>query len=276
MKQEVNWLLEEKYKGIQTSEFKKDIKRLEKGEPLDYVIGFAEFLGCKIDLSKRPLIPRAETEYWVKKAITEDLRFKIYDLRVLDIFAGSGCIGISIMRHIKNAHVVFAEKDKKLLEQIKINCKINHKIGHFNLHKNERMSDRYKIIQSDIFSKINLKSKILPARQSLGAGGNLKSQGFDYIFANPPYIPTTKKNKIQKSVLKYEPKNALFGGADGLLYIRNFLADAKDFLNENGKIYMEFDSIQKNHIEKMLRGLKFQKYEFHKDQYGKWRHLVVQ
>lgn len=256
MQKEINWLLKEKYHGKSTVKFKKDVKRLEAGEPLDYVIGFTNFLGCNIDLSKKPLIPRPETEYWVQKAIeqmnnpsTRSARSG-QNLRILDIFAGSGCIGIAILKHIKDAKVVFVEKDlpaqagKNLLEQIKINCRLS------NIPKN-----RYKILQSDIFSSVTGK--------------------FDYIFANPPYIPTAKKSSIQKSVLQYEPSGALFGGADGLVYIRKFLAQAKNFLNPRGKIYMEFDSLQKSEILALIKKYGYIKWKFNKDQHGVWRSVVI-
>jgi len=236
MEKEINWLLKEKYSGKPTEEFLKDIKRLKRGEPLDYVIGFTNFLGCKIDLSKKPLIPRQETEFWVNN-ILKDIRKG----KVLDIFSGSGCIGIAILHHVKNAKVVFAEKDKNCLKQIKINLKLNNVRG--------------SVIQSDIFS--NVKGK------------------FDYIFANPPYIATARKNKVQKSVLNFEPKSALFGGKNGLFYIRKFLKNARKHLNREGEIFMEFDSQQKKEIEKLIKKYKYSNCEFYKDQYNRWRWVVI-
>jgi release factor glutamine methyltransferase len=249
MDKQIKWLLKEKYSNKPTKQFYKDIQRLKQGEPLDYVIGFTEFLGCKIDLSKRPLIPRPETEFWVEKAIEklknslkiENCKLKI---RCLDIFAGSGCIGIAVLKHIPNSLCDFADIEKNNLKQIKINCDLNR------INKK-----RYKTIKSDIFSGI--------------------SEKYDYIFANPPYIATILQNRIQKSVLKYEPKKALFGGKDGLFYTKKFLSKAKNHLNKDGKIYMEFDYIQKKEIEKIIKKTGYKNYKFYKDQYNKWRWVSI-
>lgn len=239
------WLLEEKYNGKETLAYFKDLERIKKGEPLDYVIGFRKFLNCHIDLSLKPLIPREETEYWVEKAIVEiKNKYNQRLLKILDIFSGSGCIGIALLKHFDNSKVTFAEKNSKSIKQIKINLEIN------KIPKN-----RYKVIQSDIFSHIKGK--------------------FNLIFANPPYLATRKKYKIQKSVLKYEPKEALFGGSDGLYYIRRFLKKARLYLKQNGVIFMEFDTPQKKEIEKLLKKFKYQNYYFYKDQYRRFRYLKI-
>ena len=243
MSQQIQWLLRDKYSGKESEAFLRDIKRLKKGEPLDYVIGFREFLSCHIDVSKKPLIPREETEYWVEKSL-ELLRATKKPLKVLDVFSGSGCIGLALLKHNKNAKVVFADKDKKAIEQIRINVK-----------KNSINSTRTKTIQSDIFS-------------------NIKGE-FDVIFANPPYIPIVRKNKVQPSVLKHEPRRALFGGTDGLFYIKKMLGKAKSFLKKDGRMFIEFDAPQKKSIEKLLKKYQYQSWEFHKDQYQKWRWVSV-
>lgn len=245
---EIQWLLEEKYKGYKGLSFAKDIKSLQKGEHVDYVIGFVDFLGCTIDLSKKPFIPRPETEFWVEQAI-EQLRKQVLfssrpPIRCLDLFAGSGCIGIAVLKHIPQAVVDFGEKEKRLLSQIRLNAKNN------GIEKN-----RYRVLHSDVFSGIKGK--------------------YDYIFANPPYIAESKKSRAQTSVLKHEPREALFAGKDGLNIIRKFLNQAKYFLAPGGKIYMEFDSPQKGQIEKFLKRYTYKSWKFQGDQYGKWRFVVA-
>jgi len=210
-----------------------------------------EFVGCKIDLSKHPLIPRAETEHWIEKAIDDildDLRIKKRkNLRCLDMFAGSGCIGIALLKQVPYIAVDFAEKESRFIEQIKINLELN------NSRTEERKN---RIIQSDVFSGI----------------ADFK---YDYIFANPPYIPESRKKEIQQSVLEWEPREAIFGGENGLFFIDKFLKDASEHLNKKGKLYMEFDSEQKEEVDKIFKKYGYLKYDFFRDQFGRWRYATA-
>lgn len=240
------WLIRDKYKGqILTKELEKDLARVAKGEPVDYIIGWREFLGARIDLSMRPLIPREETEYWVDLAISEIKTSHSYcrshgrPLRILDLFSGSGAIGIALLRHISHAYVDFGEIDPRLLRQIQ-----------FNLELNKIPQERFRVIETDVFKNI--------------AGG------YDYIFANPPYLSHKRINEIQKSVLEHEPHRALFSEDGGMGFLEEFLRDVKHFLIPGGVIYFEFHSPQKERLEKLLISLGYQ-FELRKDQFDLYR-----
>ena len=84
-----------------------------------------------------------------------------------------------------------------------------------------------------------------------------------------------QKNKVQDSVLKFEPNKALFGGKEGLFYIRNFLKNVKGYLKKQGSVFMEFDSCQKKEIEKILKESGYKDFNFYKDQFGKWRYIIL-
>jgi len=215
--------------------------------PIEYEKSFIKFLNCKIDLRNRVFIPRIETEFWVKKAIKE-LKIENCKLKIdaLDIFAGSGCIGIAILKNIKNSYVDFADTDKKAIGQIKINLKLN-KIPR----------ERYRIYKSDLFEKI-------------------KNKNYNYIFANPPYVAKERLKEVQPSVLKYEPKTSFLAGKRGLFYIRKFLKEAKRFLKERGTVYLEFDPLQKKEIEDILKKKGYKNFKFFKDQFKKYRFVKVQ
>ncbi len=241
MNKERVWLLRDKYHGIETPEFFADLKRIEDGEPVDYVIGFSSFLGCHIDLSLRPLIPRTETEYWVEKTIAELQTAFGHEasLHVLDVFAGSGCIGIALLKNFPNAVVDFADIDDSALKQIKI-----------NLDLNQIDPSRYTIYKSNVFDGLPTEKK------------------YDAVFANPPYISKASKEKMTDSVLVYEPHQALFSGEDGLDLIRTMFATIRPFLNESSFVFLEHDDEQVSAIESIFRANDFNQYTFHKDQFG--------
>ena len=213
--------------------------------PIEYEKSFIKFLNCKIDLRNRVFIPRIETEFWVKKAIKE-LKIENCKLKILDIFAGSGCIGIAILKNIKNSYVDFADTDKKAIGQIKINLKLN-KIPR----------ERYRIYKSDLFEKI-------------------KNKNYNYIFANPPYVAKERSKEVQPSVLKYEPKTSFLAGKKGLFYVRKFLKEVKKFMKPGGIIYLEIDPEQKNDILNILKKESYKNSKFFKDQFKKYRFVKVE
>lgn len=242
LQKEAGWLLHEKHHGKRTPRFLADLKRLKKGEPLAYVIGWLDFLGCRIDLSFRPLIPRPETEFWTEQVI-QRLRLADRQCRILDLFAGSGCIGIALLKHLPRANVHFGEKDSRALRQIRK-----------NLHMNHVPSSRAKIVHTDIFSRV--------------------SGSYDIIVANPPYIDTAKRTTVQKSVLAYEPKGALFANKRGLFFIEQLLAQGAKHLSKGGIMYIEFGHVQKRSVEKLARAYGWNP-TFTKDQFGKWRSVTL-
>jgi release factor glutamine methyltransferase len=204
-----------------------------------------KFLNCKIDLSKRVFIPRIETRFWVKKALNS-IRTASNEqrtIKVLDIFAGSGCIGIAILKNIRKSCVDFIDIDENAIEQIEINLKLN-KIS----------PKRYRIIKSDVFEKVKGK--------------------YDFIFANPPYVAKERLEEVQESVKKLEPKISWYGGRGGLKYLKKFLKEAKYHLKENGIIFMEIDPFQKEEVEKILKK-GYKKFKFYKDQFKKIRWVKI-
>jgi len=201
----------------------------------------AEFLNCQIDFLKHNFRPRPETNFWVRKAL-KDLKLRIKNLKILDIFAGTGCIGIAILKNIKNSQIDFADISENATEQIKINLKLN---------KIEK--SRCKIYRANLFEK-------------------MKGKKYDFIFANPPYVALDRILEVQKEVLKKEPPVALFAGKDGLVIIEKFLQQVKNYLKPSGKIFLEFDPLQRQKIERIAKEEGF-KVVFKKDQFKKYRWL---
>ena len=194
LSQEQNWLLKEKYQGVKTDAFLVDVARLEAGEPLAYIIGSIPFLDTVIYLDSKPLIPRPETEYWVEKVITEikNLTFSTKGpIHILDLCAGSGCIGVAIAKAIPTAMIDFIEIETEHLPTITKNCQ-----------KNNIVSSSFRVLPGDLFSVAN--NQTLPR--------------YHFIISNPPYIDPAL-NRVETSVKNFEPATALYGGNLGMSLI---------------------------------------------------------
>ena len=213
--------------------------------PEEYQKGYVIFLGCRIDLSHRVLIPRPETEFWTGRAIRDLRDLKRDGLRVLDMFSGSGCVGIAAAKKIPQLAIDLCDIDPNAVEQIKINLEING-IG----------EDRARVIESDIFK-------------------GLTKCEYDVIFANPPYIDRARIAEVQDSVLNYEPHVALFSKKGGMETIEKFLRQAKEFLAPKGMIYLEFDPQQADHLREMIEAEGYSSFDLFKDQFDMWRFAKI-
>lgn len=242
MSQEIEWLLEEKYKGEKSDAFFADCRKLALGEPLGYLIGHTPFLDCTIWLDSKPLIPRPETEFWTEAAIEEIKKAHITSPHILDLCAGSGCIGVAVAKAIPASHVDFSEIDLSHIPTIEKNLKEND-IAH----------DRYSISHTNLFD---------------GLPGH-----YDYILSNPPYIDAALK-RTDESVIKHEPYIALFGGQEGMEVIEDIIKRAPLFLNPHGQLWIEHEPEQTKAINALASEYGFT-VTVHNDQYGVSRYSVL-
>ena len=239
----IQFILDEKYDGDDTAEgFKKDIILYDKGVPLGYIIGFVPFLGCKIDVSRRTLIPRPETEYWVEQVL--NTLPVAWNGLVCDVFAGSGCIGVAIVTRRPQCRAVFLDNDTTAIEQVQKNIELND------------IGDRATALRSDMFASVDPK------------------QQFDYIFANPPYV-SADSTRVEKSVLEYEPHTALFAEQQGFGLIQKTIEQSKQYLQEDGVLVIEHDPEQVDKLHRVAKKEGWDTITTYKDQYNKDRYTTM-
>ena len=210
------------------------VERRMAGEPVAYLIGEWEFYGLPLDISQDVLIPRADTEVLAEQAIAYIQQ--LGECRVLDLCAGSGCVGLAIAAQAPQARVVLGEIDDSAL-----------KICRQNIRRNS-LSARVTPIQMDAREK--------PAR-SLGE--------FQCIISNPPYIPTGDIAGLEPSVRDYEPHMALDGGADGMDFYRAITEQWKEALAPGGRLYFEVGIGQADPVLRLMRSQGFGDLQIIKD-----------
>lgn len=236
-------LLEEKYGGKRTAEYEQDRARLFRGEPLGYVIGWQPFLGLKIYLDSRPLIPRPETEWWTDQLLSHVGHVgRVSYMGFLDLCAGSGAIGCFALAKLRGAEVYFGEIDP------------SHKATIVkNIRENGLEESRAHVRIGDLFEPF-------------------RGMKFDLIAANPPYVPADRT--LPASVADYEPARALFAGGDGLDSIRRIAAELPEHLAEGGVAWIECDAAHASDARALFiaRGLLA---KIRTDQYGKPRIIAI-
>ena len=219
------------------------LERLKRSEPIQYVLGQADFYGLKFQVNQDVLIPRQETEelvYW----ILENHPTK-QPLNVLDIGTGSGCIPITLKKHRLEWAITGVDVSIGALEVAQQNA--------------DRNGVEVAFRQMDVLSVDSL------------------SANWDIIVSNPPYIPPDESHLMPKNVLKYEPRLALFvENEDSLLFYRKIAALSLNALSENGRLYFELNEYNAEEVKAILLEKGYRTVEIQIDINGKQRMISAQ
>lgn len=211
-KREIFQSLKVRLSSEQEKKYEQLREKLQQEYPIQYLLEKSEFYGRSFAVKENVLIPRFDTEYLVQ-AVIDHVPYR----KVLEIGTGTGIIGITLA----------LEKEGTIVDAIDINADClqvaaeNAQKFHANVH----------VFESDLFSNVTGK--------------------YDLIISNPPYITGEEMETLDRNV-QYEPKNALFGGKDGLDFYRRIIAQAGDFLTIDGYLAFEIGYAQMESISRLL------------------------
>ena len=212
------------------------ITRLQRHEPLQYIVGSARFHGHKFKVTPATLIPRPETAQLVDMIVDENTA---PDLRVLDMGTGSGCIAISLARALKFPQVDALDISRDALAVARENA--------------QALKVKVRFFESDML-----------APQPDGR--------YDIIVSNPPYICWSERESMDRNVKDYEPGQALFvPDNDPLLFYKAIAPYAARSLEHGGRLYLEINQRFGNEIKRLLEDNGFDEVRIIEDSFGKVR-----
>jgi len=215
------------------------LERLKKHEPIQYIFEETEFFNLKLKVNKHTLIPRQETELLVYNIIKKNEQRK--NINILDIGTGSGCIAISLAKNIPSSNVSATDISENTLH-----------VAYENAKKNKT---NINFIIEDV-----LKSN------------NEQKKKFDIILSNPPYVTEKEKKQMQKNVLNFEPKSALFvPNEKPLIFYEAIIFKAKKMLNTEGQLWFEINEKYGKEVAQLMKTQGFNNIEVIKDYNNKDR-----
>ena len=221
---------EEEADAGKEKKFRQMIEKRGQRIPLEYILGYTEFMGLKFEVDSHVLIPRQDTECLVEQVLPF-----CPGKKVLDLCTGSGCIGISLAVLGGPAAVVLADVSGEALKVAEKNAE-NHGV-------------KPVLCQGDLFE-------------------NVPADLFDVIVSNPPYIASEEIQKLMPEVQDHEPVLALDGREDGLYFYRKIIELSPSHLADQGMLAFEIGYDQGESVAELMRKKEFQQVEVKKDLAG--------
>lgn len=193
--------------------FYENFEKRRRRIPLAQILGRQSFYGLDFFVNEDVLIPRADTECLVDLVLEDYADLvkqgeKTYaEKRILDLCTGSGCIGISVAKHLPYQELLLVDLSEKALAVARKNAEMH-------------LGENVMLLQSDLLTEVHEKR-------------------FSLLLSNPPYIVSKVIPGLEREVSEYEPKMALDGGEDGLLFYRRIAKEAKAILLPGARLYLE-------------------------------------
>lgn len=191
--------------------FFENFEKRRRRIPLAQILGRQSFYGLDFFVNEDVLIPRADTECLVDLVLEDyaDLAKQAgsSSLNILDLCTGSGCIGISVAKHLPYQELLLADLSEKALAVAKKNAE-------------KHLGENVTLLQSDLLTEV-------------------RGKKFSLLLSNPPYIVSRVIPSLDREVSEYEPKMALDGGEDGLVFYRRIAKEAKAVLLPGARLYLE-------------------------------------
>lgn len=222
--------------------FFENFEKRRRRIPLAQILGRQSFYGLDFFVNEDVLIPRADTECLVDLVLEDyaDLAKqagKTYsEKRILDLCTGSGCIGISVAKHLPYQELLLVDLSEKALAVAKKNAE-------------KHLGGNVRLLQSDLLTEVQEKR-------------------FSLLLSNPPYIVSKVIPDLEREVSEYEPKMALDGGEDGLIFYRRIAREAKKVLLPGARLYLEIGYDQGESVKDIFQKEGYQEVEVFPDLAG--------
>lgn len=232
------WLVahgDEEFAGCRAIGYAALLDRRQRGEPIQYITGEAEFYGLRFRVTPAVLIPRPETEHLVEKVI--DLCRGVRQPRLIDVGTGSGAVAVALAHELPGAQVTATDLSDSALEIAKQNAARNS------------VEPRIRFLPGNLLDPV--------------AG-----ERFDVVASNPPYVPIADRPSMDVEVREHEPAAAIFAGPDGLDVYRRLIPQAAGVLVPGGHIVLEIGYAQQPAVGGLLATSGFGDIEFVPDLQG--------
>ncbi|QDK36161.1 peptide chain release factor N(5)-glutamine methyltransferase [Bdellovibrio sp. NC01] len=208
------------------------VRRRVQGEPVAYILGYRDFYGHRFEVNSSTLIPRPETEHIVEE-VTKWADDKDKEYRIIDLGAGTGCIGLSLLKELPQAKLLSVDVSEGALEVAKRNAVALE------------VADRVQFVHADA-GNVDL---VMSAFKDF-----MRHDNVDVLVSNPPYIANNDP-AVEENVKKFEPASALFADDEGLALLKKWSQAYAPFLSPNSVMLMEMGMSQGSAMQNQFESL---------------------